>query len=316
MRHTKKLASLTCALALCAGMAVPAFAVTTETIDGVSITNVVRKETKTVLFYGYEGVEEKTITIYYIADGAVISTGDGLSGVSGYILTEDGVYEANDGGQMGSSWTETQEYAWCDLCEIITSSTDQQVFYAFDDGSASTTPEQPTTASGFTDVADDAWYAKQVKWAVDNGITSGTGDNTFSPDRTCSTAEILTFLWRAAGSVEPTIANPFTDVTEADYFYKPAVWAYENGLVSGTALNGAELCTRAATVTYLWKLAGAPAAQAPAFVDVAADADYAQAVQWAVENGVTGGISATEFGPAVTCTRGQIVTFLYADFAR
>ena len=189
-------------------------------------------------------------------------------------------------------------------------------FYLKVDSAEASAQSKPTTASGFSDVADDAWYAKQVKWAVDNGITSGTGGYTFSPDRTCSTAEILTFLWRAAGSVEPTIANPFTDVTEADYFYKPAVWAYENGLVSGTTLNGGELCTRAATVTYLWKLAGAPAAQAPAFVDVSADADYAQAVQWAVENGVTGGISSTEFGPAITYTRGQIVTFLYADFAQ
>lgn len=172
------------------------------------------------------------------------------------------------------------------------------------------------TDSAFTDVANDAWYAKQVAWAVENGITGGTGENTFSPDRTCSTAEILTFLWRAAGSEEPTIANPFTDVAQDAYYLKPALWAYEKGLVSGTALNGDTACTRAATVTYLWKLAGAPKTQAPAFVDVAADADYAQAVQWAVENGVTGGISATTFGPAVTCTRSQIVTFLYADFAQ
>lgn len=175
--------------------------------------------------------------------------------------------------------------------------------------------EKPVPDSSFSDVADDDWYANQVKWAVESGITSGTSATTFSPDRTCSTAEILTFLWRAKGSPEPTIANPFTDVAQDAYYLKPALWAYENGLVSGTTLNGDAPCTRAATVTYLWKLAGAPAAQAPAFVDVAADADYAQAVQWAVENGVTSGISATQFGPAVTCTRGQIVTFLYADFA-
>lgn len=174
--------------------------------------------------------------------------------------------------------------------------------------------EQPST--GFADVASDAWYAKQVAWAVENGITGGTSATTFSPDQTCTTAQILTFLWRAAGSPEATIANPFTDVTEADYFFKPAVWAYEKGLVSGTALNGNTPCTRSATVTYLWKLAGAPETKAPAFEDVAANADYAQAVQWAVENGVTGGISATQFGPANTCTRAQIVTFLYADFAK
>ena len=176
--------------------------------------------------------------------------------------------------------------------------------------------EKPVPVSGFSDVADDDWYANQVMWAVESGITSGTGDTTFSPERVCSTGEILTFLWRAAGSPEPTIANPFTDVAQDAYYLKPALWAYEKGLVSGTVLEGDALCTRAATVTYLWKLAGAPAAQTPAFADVAAGADYAEAVQWAVDNGITGGISSTEFGPAKTCTRGEIVTFLYADFAK
>lgn len=176
--------------------------------------------------------------------------------------------------------------------------------------------QKPDTGIHFSDVASDAWYAKQVAWAVEKGITSGTGDTTFSPERVCSTGEILTFLWRAAGSPEPTIANPFTDVAQDAFYFKPALWAYEKGLVSGTVLEGDALCTRAATVTYLWKLAGAPAAQAPAFADVSADADYAAAVRWAVDNGITGGISSTEFGPAKTCTRGQIVTFLYADFAK
>ena len=173
-------------------------------------------------------------------------------------------------------------------------------------------PEAPA----FTDVAEDAWYAEPVAWAVENGITSGTGNASFSPAKTCTTAEILTFLWRAAGSPEPTgEENPFTDVAEDAYYFKPALWAYEQGLLSGTQLQGDTPCTRASTVTYLWKLAGSPEMDAPDFTDVPADADYAQAVAWAVENGITSGTGNAAFSPDRICDRSQIVTFLYQDFA-
>ena len=170
--------------------------------------------------------------------------------------------------------------------------------------------------SSFTDVAADAWYAESVAWAVENGITSGTGTSTFSPSKTCTTAEILTFLWRAAGSPEPTgEENPFTDVATDAYYFKPALWAYEQGLLSGTQLQGDAPCTRASTVTYLWKLAGSPEMDAPDFTDVPADADYAQAVAWAVEQGITSGTGSGTFSPDQICDRSQIVTFLYQDFA-
>ncbi len=164
----------------------------------------------------------------------------------------------------------------------------------------------------FTDVREGDWFAGPVEWAVDRSITAGTTPTTFSPNQTCTTAQILTFLWVAAGQNPPKGENPFSDVTEANYFYRPALWAGENGLVEGDLLGGSEPCTRAAVVTYLWKLAGSPAAETSQFKDVSADADYAQAVAWAVQEGVTAGLSADTFGPANICTRAQIVTFLKA----
>lgn len=170
----------------------------------------------------------------------------------------------------------------------------------------------PSTVGGFTDVKASDYYADAVLWAVDQKITSGTGDGKFSPGATCSKAQILTFLWRANGSPEPTAANPFTDIKPADYFYKAALWAAEKGLVSGSTFGGNTDCTRAMTVEYLWKLAGSPAAaQQASFTDVPANADYTQAVAWAIDRKITSGTGGGKFSPDATCTRGQIVTFLH-----
>ncbi|WP_295762523.1 S-layer homology domain-containing protein [uncultured Oscillibacter sp.] len=119
------------------------------------------------------------------------------------------------------------------------------------------TAAKPST-SGFTDVKSGAYYADSVKWAVDKKITSGTSATTFSPDSTCTVAQILTFLWRANGSPEPTGRNPFSDISSSDYFYKAAIWAANKGLVIGNKFNGNAPCTRSMVVTYLWKLAGSP----------------------------------------------------------
>ena len=177
-------------------------------------------------------------------------------------------------------------------------------------------PQEPEQATGFSDVAADAWYAKSVAWAVENRVTSGTGEGTFSPEETCTTAEILTFLWRAAGSPEPTVENPFSDVAEDAWYLTPALWAYEQGLVSGAQLQGDTPCTRADTMVFLWQLAGAPEMDAPDFSDVAPDADYAQAVAWAVEEGITSGTGEGAFSPDEICDRSQIVTFLYQRFGK
>ena len=167
-----------------------------------------------------------------------------------------------------------------------------------------------TTSSGFSDVKDSAYYADAVKWAVGKKITAGTSATTFSPDNTCTRAQILTFLWRAVGSPKKSGAA-FGDVTNSDYYYNAALWAKELDMVSGESFEPNTPCTRAFTVIYLWKNAGSPKTElTSSFTDVAPNAFYAQAVAWAVKNGVTSGTSATTFSPNDTCTRGQIVTFL------
>ena len=119
-------------------------------------------------------------------------------------------------------------------------------------------------------------------------------------------------MWRANGSPEPAETNPFIDIKTADYFYKAALWAAEKGLVFGSTFGANTDCTRAMTMEYMWKVAGSPAPAGKAdFTDVPADADYAQAVAWAVENEITSGTGGSNFSPAATCTRGQIVTFLH-----
>lgn len=199
--------------------------------------------------------------------------------------------------------------------------------YSFSDGVAlvekdgrfgilSRTPVSSTppvsTVGGFSDVKESDYFADAVLWAVEKNITSGTSKTTFSPNATCSKAQILSFLWRAHGSPEPTAANPFTDIKTTDYFYKAALWAAEKGLVSGSTFGANTDCTRAMTMEYMWKAAGSPTPAGKAdFTDVPANADYAQAVAWAVENKITSGTGSDNFSPAATCTRGQIVTFLH-----
>jgi len=175
--------------------------------------------------------------------------------------------------------------------------------------------DTPKKVGTFDDVDTSKYFAVPVLWAVENGITTGTKPDTFSPDDKCTTAQILTFLWRAVGSPEPDGDNPFTDVPDDKYFAKPAIWASEQGMVKGTLFRPDEPCTRSETVKYLWILAGKPEAPASNFTDVPATADYCQAVAWAVQQGVTNGASPTTFDPSGTCTRAQIVTFLWRDLA-
>lgn len=167
----------------------------------------------------------------------------------------------------------------------------------------------------FVDVAADSPYYDAILWAVAQEITYGTGDGTtFSPDQTCINAQILTFLWRASGSPEPDIANPFTDVKEGAYYYEAALWACQEGIVSGPVFDPDAVCTRSMTVTYLWKLSGEPSAPAASFTDVSSASGYADAVNWAVAEQITYGTGGGAFSPDAGCTRGQIVTFLHRYF--
>ena len=169
----------------------------------------------------------------------------------------------------------------------------------------------------FADVANDAYYYEAVKWAVENGITKGTDDCYFSPKNTCTRAQIVTFLWAACGSPEPTAAdNPFTDVPAGKWFTKPVLWAVENGITSGvnaTTFGVQKACTREQAMTFLWKACGSPEPTGTnnPFMDVETGKWYYKAVLWAVESGITKGTSATAFGVGKPCTRAQIVTFLY-----
>lgn len=168
----------------------------------------------------------------------------------------------------------------------------------------------------FTDVADKAYYRDAVEWAVENGITKGTTATTFSPNATCTRAQAVTFLWRAAGSPAPeTSAMPFTDVPVGSYYYDAVLWAVENGITKGTSdttFSPNMTCTRAQIVAFLWRSEKSPAAgTANPFADVKPDAYYADAVLWAVKENITKGTTSTTFSPDADCTRAQIVTFLW-----
>ncbi len=173
------------------------------------------------------------------------------------------------------------------------------------------------TVNPFVDVREGEYYYDAVLWAVENGITAGTSATTFSPTVGCTRAQVVTFLWRTAGEPAPTTSNnPFTDVAKGTYYYSAVLWAVEKGITAGTSattFSPDDTCTRAQIVTFLWRYKGQPepiAANNP-FNDVYKSAYYAKAVLWAAENGVTSGTSASTFSPDDTCTRAQVVTFLY-----
>ena len=166
----------------------------------------------------------------------------------------------------------------------------------------------------FYDVPNDAYYYEAVRWAVGKGITEGVGNNLFAPNQPCTRAQIVTFLWRAAGSPEPKNMSSFSDVPADSYYAKAVAWAVENDITTGTGdgkFSPDAICTRAQAVTFLFRVSEASAAGAPAFSDVAANAYYAEAVKWATDNGITNGIGGNLFGSNNDCTRAQIVTFLW-----
>lgn len=169
----------------------------------------------------------------------------------------------------------------------------------------------------FTDVKPGAFYSEAVEWALANGITKGTSDTTFSPGKGCTRAEVVTFLWRAAGEPEPATGKTgFTDVKKTGFYYKAVLWAVENGVTNGiskTAFDPGGMCTRGQIVTFLYRYAGSPAADKShsKFTDVKKGAFYEAAVAWAVAENITTGTGATAFSPDSVCTRAQTVTFLY-----
>lgn len=172
--------------------------------------------------------------------------------------------------------------------------------------------------SPFRDVPTDAYYYEAVKWAQKKGITGGIGDGLFGPNQPCTRAQIVTFLWRAAGSPVVNYAMDLTDVPGDAYYAEAVRWALSQGITTGTAdgrFSPNAPCTRAQAVTFLFRASKASADGAPAFGDVAADAYYAEAVKWATDNGITTGTTSSTFSPGSGCTRAQIVTFLWRLYA-
>lgn len=175
--------------------------------------------------------------------------------------------------------------------------------------------EDNSVLNFFYDVPNDSFYYEAVKWAAGKNIASGVGNNLFAPDQPCTRAQIVTFLWRAAGSPEPENSGSFSDVPASAYYAKAVAWAVENGITTGTGdgmFSPDAVCTRAQAVTFLWRYEKAPvASRSNPFTDVAADSYYADAVLWAVKEDITKGTTDTTFSPGADCTRAQIVTFLW-----
>ena len=219
---------------------------------------------------------------------------------------------------MNCGWTEQQisepaGHIWDDGAE----NEDGEMVYTCRVCGA-TTDDKPYV-NPFTDVKEGDFFYDSVQWAVENGVTTGATATTFNPNGQCQRAQVVTFLWRAAGEPEPTTTdNPFTDVKETDFFYKAVLWAVENNITNGTSattFGPYALCNRAQVVTFLWRANGCPLAFTEnIFSDVRSGTFYEQAVLWAIEKGITNGISATEFGVENICNRAQVVTFLYRAY--
>ena len=219
---------------------------------------------------------------------------------------------------LGHDWTEAD----CEnakTCSVCGETDGNAPGHDYENGLCQTCDD--TLNSVFKDVIAGQFYFDAVEWAVAEDITTGVTDNYFAPDGICMRGHVVTFLWRALGSQEPTTTeNPFVDVAETEYYYKAVLWAYENGITNGvedTRFDPTGACNRAQVVTFLWRAMGMEASNDGAtFPDVADGEFYTEAVAWAVENGITKGMDDGNFGIGVPCNRAHAVTFLYRMLAK
>ena len=315
----KRIISLSLALILCVTLSVPAFAAnytsytwsdeyTTMKFDAAAVA------TETIKAWDYDSEEytNQNVTMITVKPGSSVTvTGDSMFTLSE--LTEDGYGEDYMGAEIKTGAVD-------DIFTKFPAGALFVVEYGKTYIKLGGVDEQPTApmqpaASAFSDVAAKDWFAESVSWAIEKGITKGTSGTTFSPNDTCTQEQIITFLYRANGMPATGISNPYADVAANAYYYDAVRWGYENGLRKDASFGVGAPCSRSDVVFYLWTLAGKPTpTKAAAFTDVPADASYAQAVAWAVEKGITTGSGNNTFSPNDTCTRAQIVTFLYRAY--
>lgn len=329
----KKLVTMFLTLVLCVGaICVPASAYYTEVSELSWVTASAEPIGTTTCAREDEG--GKTHTVYIYPEGTTF-TPTGLGDIAVFrAWTLDSLNDAPAGSYAPSCYEARSmsdpafvpEPGVIYMLEETDTMTIAHDMHIMVEGGASQpeTPEEPeettepeTPANPFGDVPDSAYYYEPVLWAVEEGITTGRSATSFAPNDTCTEANILTFLWRAYGEpASKTTENPFgTAVNTGSYYYDAALWAYEQGMIDET-FDPNTACTRSQAVYFMWVAAGSPDdAAAASFTDVAADASYADAVNWAVAQGVTTGRTASTFAPDDTCTRGNIVTFLYRDLA-
>ena len=293
----------------------------TASVDGTPITKNTVFTTDTVIFAHWEDMPRvknrssaHSINVTETENGSVaVSSKSALSGnmvvVSvtpdeGYVL--DKITVTDQTGREIPTTKTGDKYAFVMTEDVL------RVTPVFAEEKA----EKPKkTVSPFYDITYRDYFYNAVLWAADAGIASGTTERTFSPNDSCTRAQTVTFLWRAAGSPEPIAQiNPFIDVKKSDYFYNAVLWAYENGITSGTSYNvfsPYDTVTRAQTVTFLYRFAGEKTKNKKSFADITSNEYYYDAVFWAYENDIASGTSDETFSPDEDCLRGQIVTFLY-----
>ena len=326
----KQITSWLLVLVLCLGLTVPAAAAEEKVTVGDKAYETVldailsEKEDKPVtvalsgdvaltaaVVLGESKVDDKTVTV---------ASHNVTVDLNGYTLTgakDSAVFEVQEGYTLtivDNSEAKTGKLV-SDAEEAVVVA-EGATYNALPAGEEETPVEPEKPVNPFTDVAETSAYYEGILWAVEKGITTGRTETTFVPGEDCTEANILTFLWRAAGSPEPeTRAMPFNDVPVGSYYYDAVLWAVENGITKGTSdttFSPNMICTRAQIVVFLWRSEKSPAAgTANPFADVKSTAYYADAVLWAVKENITKGTTSTTFSPNADCTRAQIVTFLW-----
>ena len=291
-----------------------------DTVIGTATFNIVKATptlTITASPASLRGVGKVTLTVSGVpsSEGTAAVTCD--NGIT--VDSENGTYSAVLPNRT-VSYTFTANYDESTNYTATSAKCEVSVTRRYSSPSTPVTPEPeptPEETVRFADVSTSAYYYDAVKWAVENGVTDGLSATTFGPYESCTRAQIVTFLWRTAGSPEPKAMSSFTDVPASAYYAKAVAWAVENGITNGmteTAFAPDATCTRGQSVTFLYRALKGTASGSTNFTDVPADAFYADAVSWAVANKVTDGTSATTFSPNADCTRAEIVTFLYRAY--